>query len=57
MRYTLDDLHRLDPASIITYEDPAGRIHRPMTVVEIIMHICHGDFDRLPAPKPEQAAQ
>jgi hypothetical protein len=47
MKYTLDDLHRRDPAAIISYEG-----HRPMQVHEVIMHICHGDWDRLPDPKP-----
>jgi hypothetical protein len=37
--YTLEALHRMDPAAIISYEN-----HRPMTVVEVIMHICHDDW-------------
>jgi hypothetical protein len=49
MKPTMDDLHRMDPATVISYD---GR--RPMTVVEVIMHICHGDWDRLPDPKPRQ---
>ena len=49
MHYTIDQLHRMNPAAMIQYEN-----HRPMTVVEVIMHICHGDWDRLPDPKPRQ---
>jgi hypothetical protein len=47
MTYTLDDLHRMDPAAIISYEG-----HRPMQVNEVIQHICRGDWDRLPDPAP-----
>jgi hypothetical protein len=51
MKYTMDDLHRMDPAAIIGYEG-----HRPMQVHEVIMHICHGDWDRLPDQKSETAS-
>ena len=51
MKYTMEDLHRMDPATVISYEG------RPMPVIEVIMHICHGDWDRLPDPKPGQASQ
>jgi hypothetical protein len=49
MKYTMDDLHRMDPAKVISYEN-----HRPMTVAEVIMHRCHGDLGHLPDPKPGQ---
>lgn len=53
MKYTMADLHRMDPAAVIQYEN-----HRPMTVVEVIMHICHDDFPAEPiTQKPEQASQ
>jgi hypothetical protein len=37
----------MDPAQVISYQN-----HRPMTVVEVIMHICHDDWNRLPDTKP-----
>lgn len=49
MKYTIEELHKLDPAKVISYD---GR--RPMTVAEVIMHLCHGDLDHLPNPKPGQ---
>jgi hypothetical protein len=39
----MEDLHRMDPAAIISYEG-----HRPMQVLEVIMHICHGDWPAEP---------
>ena len=41
--YTHEELHKLDPASIIRHEN-----HRPMTVVEVIRHLIDGDW-----PDPE----
>jgi hypothetical protein len=43
MNYTMDDLHRMDPAAIISYEG-----HRPMQVNEVIQHLCRGDWPDQP---------
>jgi hypothetical protein len=43
--YTHEELHRLDPASIISHDG-----HRPMTVVEVIRHLIDGAW---PDPDPE----
>lgn len=39
MKYTMDELHRFDPAKLISYE---GR--RPMQVNEVIQHLCRDDW-------------
>jgi hypothetical protein len=51
MKYTMDDLHRMNPAAVISYEG-----HRPMQVIEVIQHICHSVWDRLPDPTSETAS-
>jgi hypothetical protein len=52
MKLTMDDLHRMDPTKLISWE---GR--RPMTVNEVIQHICHDDWpaepEVTPTPQPE----
>jgi hypothetical protein len=50
MKYTLDDLHRMDPAKVISWEG-----HRPMQVNEIIQHLCRGDWPREPDQTSETA--
>jgi hypothetical protein len=37
MTYSLDDLHRTDPAKVLTFNG------RPMQVNEIIQNICRGE--------------
>jgi hypothetical protein len=39
MQYTMEELHRMDPAKVISWE---GR--RPMQVNEVIQHLCRGDW-------------
>ena len=53
MKYTLEQLHTMDPAAVISYE---GR--RPMQVNEVIQHICRGDWpaEEPAAETPEQAS-
>ena len=51
--YTMEELHKLDPASIIRHEN-----HRPMTVIEVIQHLCRDDWPAEPeqpktTPQPE----
>jgi hypothetical protein len=53
MKPTMEELHRMDPAKVISYD---GR--RPMQVNEIIQHLCRGDWPAEPTnQKPEQASQ
>jgi hypothetical protein len=48
MTYTMEELHKLDPAKLISFE---GR--RPMTVIQVIRHLCDGDWPAEPVqPKP-----
>ena len=42
--YTMEELHRMDPSQLISYE---GR--RPMQVNEVIQHLCRGDWPAEPA--------
>jgi hypothetical protein len=52
MKYTMDDLHRMDPAQLISYD---GR--RPMTVIEVIRHLVDGRWPAEPEPKPTPTPQ
>jgi hypothetical protein len=53
MHYTMEQLHRMDPAAVISY---GGR--RPMQVNEVIQHLIHDDWPAEPTTrKPEQASQ
>jgi hypothetical protein len=49
---TMDELHRMDPAKVISY---AGR--RPMQVNEIIQHLNRDDWPEEPTSQtPEQVS-
>jgi hypothetical protein len=45
MKLTMDDLHRMDPAQVISWEG------RPMAVNEVIQHLIHDDWPAEPAQK------
>jgi hypothetical protein len=40
--YTMEELHRLDPAKVIRYDG------RPMQVNEVIQHLCRDDWPAEP---------
>jgi hypothetical protein len=48
MKPTMEELHRMDPAKVISYD---GR--RPMQVNEVVQHLCRGDWPAEPVqPTP-----
>ena len=49
MKYTMEDLMRMDPA--ISWEG-----HRPMQVNEVIQHICRGDWPAEPTTRRQRLA-
>lgn len=50
MKYTMEELHRMDPVKVISYE---GR--RPMQVNEVIQQICRDDWPTEPETQPTPA--
>jgi hypothetical protein len=51
--YTNEELHKLDPAKLISFE---GR--KLMTVIEVIRHLIDGDWPQeTSTQKPEQASR
>ena len=52
MKPTMDELHRMDPAKVISYD---GR--RPMQVNEIIQHLNRDDWPAEPEPQPTPTPQ
>jgi hypothetical protein len=46
MKYTMEELHKLDPAKLIAHDG-----HREMTVLEVIRHMIDGRWPAKPDPE------